>query len=277
MSRKVAPASSEPRIRKMTTECRDAGVTFGICSRRTDAVAKKIAPNGCRTTTSPGGSSDGGSTSRTRPSSRISRRKVTSRDDWRITNSKTERLTPTNTANCNGMISVSTNVIDMTVSGTLPVSATVRTLAGLIVPTPTTMSSPATDGMAISSTSDAKASSTTAMTSPAKNSAVRLRAPASLTMALADIEPPTGVPWNKPARMFPAPCPTKSCELLGRLPSLFGNPADTPAPCTRPTNASDKAGISRYGTSEMMGSWMNGSELGTSAMSRTSTMSRSAL
>ena len=103
------------------------------------------------------------------------------------------------------MIMVSTNVIDMTVRGTLPVRATVRTLAGLTVPMPTTMRSPATDGIAISSTSPPNARSTTAITRPAKNSAVRLRAPASVMIALADIEPPTGVPWNNPAMMFPAP------------------------------------------------------------------------
>ena len=123
-SMKVAPASSAPRMRRMTTEFRDVSDTAGICSSSIGAVAKKMAPYGWRTTTSSDGTSSGGSTSSTRPSSWNFMRLVTSRDDWRPTNRMTERPTPTSTAYWSGMISVRTKVTDMTASGSGPVLAT---------------------------------------------------------------------------------------------------------------------------------------------------------
>ena len=146
---------------------------------------------------------------------------------------------------------------------------------GLIVPTPTTISSPASAGIAISSTRLLNNKMTTAIVAPAKSREVRDFAPAAAVRELADMEPPTGMPWNRPAARLPAPWPMKSAASSEGLPSSFGTAAATPAPWTRPTNANDAAGISRKGTSPNAGIVMNGSVPGTSAMSLTSATSRS--
>ena len=70
-------------------------------------------------------------------------------------------------------------------------------------------------------------------------------APAAAVSELADMDPPTGMPWNSPATTLPAPWPMKSALSSDGLPSSFGTAAATPAPCTRPTNANDAAGITR--------------------------------
>ena len=69
--------------------------------------------------------------------------------------------------------------------------------------------------------------------------------PTAVMSADADIEPPTGMPRNTPETMLPTPWPTKLRESSAGLPSAFGTPAATPAPCTRPTNASESAGSAR--------------------------------
>ena len=111
------------------------------------------------------------------------------------------------------------------------------------------------------------------MTTAAISSAARVFAPAAATSELADIEPPTGMPWKMPARTLPAPWPTKSWDSSCSDPSSLGNPADTPAPWTSPTKASDRAGMSSEGISPSTGSFGRGSDRGTSAMSRTSSIS----
>ena len=75
------------------------------------------------------------------------------------------------------------------------------------------------------------------------------RAPALRTRAVADIEPPTGIPCSRPAMRFAAPCPIKSRDASGYLPSGLGTDWVMLAPCTSPTKANDSAGMSRYGTS----------------------------
>ena len=102
-------------------------------------------------------------------------------------------------------------------------------------------------------------------------------APPVTTSDDADIEPPTGIPWNTPATTLPAPCPTKSLDASVADPSGFGNPAEIPAPCTRPTNANDTAGTSTKTTSPSSGNVGAGNPLGSSARSRTSAMPRSKL
>ena len=77
------------------------------------------------------------------------------------------------------------------------------------------------------------------------NSARRVRAPAATISAEPDIEPPTGIPRKTPAMMLPTPWPMKFRLASAGLPSAFGTPAATPAPCTRPTNASESAGNAR--------------------------------
>ena len=53
------------------------------------------------------------------------------------------------------------------------------------------------------------------MTTPAITSEMRARAPASTLSAVADIDPPTGIPWKTPAATFAAPWPRKSREASG--------------------------------------------------------------
>ncbi len=157
----------------------------------------------------------------------------------------------------------------ITVDWSTPVFATDWIRAGLIALTPTIMSRPASAGMATEPTTPPKARTTIAITKPATSSASRVRAPACTTSDDADIEPPTGIPWKSPARMLPAPCPTKSSDASVGEPSGFGNPAETPAPWTRPTKASDTAGTRRKNTSPSAGRLIDGSAFGIVARSRT--------
>ena len=98
------------------------------------------------------------------------------------------------------------------------------------------------------------ATTTTAMTAAANTSDQRERAPASLLSDDADTEPPTGMPRNTPAARLATPWPTKSRDASGYCPSGFGKFAEMPAPCTRPTNASETAGSNRAGTRRSRGS-----------------------
>ncbi len=132
------------------------------------------------------------------PSSPMTSRRVTRRDDWPITKSSTDNPTPTSTAYCSGISRVSTSVVSITVRGTGPVRAIATIFAGLTVPTPTTMSSPASAGIATCSTTPPRSTITSAITTAATRSANRLRAPAPTTSDVADIEPPTGVPRKTP-------------------------------------------------------------------------------
>ena len=68
----------------------------------------------------------------------------------------------------------------------------------------------ASAGIATSSTTLAATRMTSAMTPAAKTSASLVLAPADTTSDDADIEPPTGMPRNRPARTLPAPWPMKS-------------------------------------------------------------------
>ena len=77
------------------------------------------------------------------------------------------------------------------------------------------------------------------------NRASRVRAPAATISADPDIEPPTGIPRKRPATMLPTPWPMKLRLASAGLPSAFGTPAATAAPCTRPTKASESAGSAR--------------------------------
>ncbi len=147
--------------------------------------------------------------------------------------------------------------------------------AGLIAFTPTTMSNPASADIATSETTPEATRMTSAMTAAAMNSARRVRAPAAVMSADADIEPPTGMPRNTPETMLPTPWPTKLRESSAGLPSAFGTPAATAAPCTRPTNASERAGSARYPRSPRLGSTGIGSPVGTSATSPTTSTGQS--
>jgi hypothetical protein len=53
------------------------------------------------------------------------------------------------------------------------------------------------------------------MTTPAKMSDWRERAPATLFRADAETEPPTGMPWKMPDEMFAMPWPEKSRDVSG--------------------------------------------------------------
>ena len=62
----------------------------------------------------------------------------------------------------------------------------------------------ANDGMAMRSMTPPNSRITTAITAAAKNAACRVFAPAVAISELADIDPPTGVPWKTPATTFAA-------------------------------------------------------------------------
>ncbi len=76
--------------------------------------------------------------------------------------------TPSSTAYGSGIISVPAKVMNMTVRGTRPVCQTVRMAVGLMVWNPTTMSIPASAGIAISFTRSASSSTMIAMSTPQK-------------------------------------------------------------------------------------------------------------
>ena len=167
------------------------------------------------------------------------------------------------------MMSVSTKVTAMTDVCNGPVLTTDLMRAGLIAFTPTTMSSPASAGIATYDTTPEARRMTSDITTAPMNSARRVRAPAATISADADIEPPTGMPRNTPETMLPTPWPMKLRESSAGLPSAFGTPAATAAPCTRPTNASESAGTARYARSSKVGSTGIGRPVGTSATSPT--------
>ncbi len=201
---KVAPASSTPRNRRITTLPVESPVTSGSCSSSAGAVAKKMLPYGWSTTTCPPGTSAGGAVSRIRPSTSCSCR-IRSRLDCRTTCRTIDSPTPTSTAYCSGTISVSTNVVAMTVSWTAPVRATESTCRGRTAPAPTTISSPASAGIATYPMTPPSSRMISAITAPAKSRASRVRAPAATIRELADMDPPTGIPWNRAAATFPVP------------------------------------------------------------------------
>src|SRR5262249_13335619 len=108
------------------------------------------------------------------------------------------------------------NVTVINVSGTAPVRATASTLAGFTVDTPTTISNPASAGIATYPTALAHATVTTAMTAPATRNASRDPARDCAASELALIDAPTALPWTIPDRWLPAPGATKSCEMPER-------------------------------------------------------------
>ena len=87
--------------------------------------------------------------------------------------------------------------------------------------------------------------------------------------AVADMDPPTGIPRNTPAITFATPCPMKSRDACGYLPSGLANLAEMAAPWTSPTNASDSAGTTSEGTSRSIGATGSGSERGIAPSSLT--------
>ena len=130
--------------------------------------------------------------------------------------------TPSSTAYCSGIARVPRKVITMTTRGTRPVCQTVRRAAGLIDRKPTTRSSAARAGMAMSFTRSAASRTIAAMSTPQEKLAQRERAPALTTSAVPEIEAPDGMPWKKLVATFAAPCPRKSPEGFGNLPSGLG-------------------------------------------------------
>ena len=91
-----------------------------------------------------------------------------------------------------------------------------------MVPAPTTISSAASAGNDVYPTRSENTTTTTAITPPEMNSDVRVFAPACTTRAVADIDPPVGIPWNRPETMLPTPCPMKSRDEFAGLPSGLG-------------------------------------------------------
>jgi hypothetical protein len=116
--------------------------------------------------------------------------------------------------------------------------------------------------MAISETVSPKRRITTAITTVERTSASLDLAPADTVSDVPDIEPPTGIVWNTPAATLAAPWPRKSRDASGYVPSGLGKLAVMLAPCTRPTNASESAGVSSAGTSPSSGQVGLGNELG---------------
>ncbi len=96
-------------------------------------------------------------------------------------------------------------VMLMVTAWTWPVFQTARISVGLIVRNPTTMSRPARAGMAISPTTLANATMMTAMTTLAMTWAALVLDPAVVMIDVADIEPPTGMPWKVPDTRLPTP------------------------------------------------------------------------
>ena len=137
-------------------------------------------------------------------------RLIVSRLDWRPTQRMIEMPTPTSTAYCSGMIIVRTSVVNSTMAWIGPVRTIDSTWAGLMVCAPTTMSRPARAGIATRATTSASSRMMMAITPAAIISDSRVLAPAWTLSEEADIEPPTGMPRKKPARMLPAPWPMKS-------------------------------------------------------------------
>ena len=76
------------------------------------------------------------------------------------------------------------------------------------------------------------------MPAPATMLANRVRAPPSARMAVAENDPPTGIPWKTPVVTLASPCPVKSPDGSDLLPSGLGNAWVTAAPGTSPTMAS---------------------------------------
>ena len=129
----VVPRSLRPRNRRMTTEWRDASVTFGSALSKVRAAAKNRLPYGSRMTTSPAGTCAGGSVSMMLPSGSSVRCLIVIRLDCRTTYRMSDKPTPTRTANWSGMSIVSANVVTSTIFWTTPVFHTDSRSAGLIV------------------------------------------------------------------------------------------------------------------------------------------------
>ncbi len=106
-------------------------------------------------------------------------------------------------------------MITITTRWMFPVRQTVTALSGFKVRNPITMSSPAREGIASLPTAPVNSRVMMAMTTPAKMLARRVRAPLLTMSAVADTEPPTGIPRKKPAATLAAPCATKSREASG--------------------------------------------------------------
>ena len=100
---------------------------------------------------------------------------------------------------------MSTNVTAMIDPCTDPVLYTLRMSSSLTVSMPMTISSPASAGIAMYSTAPANSNTMIAMTPNVNTSAQRLLAPADTTSDDADIDPPTGRPWNVPETRLPTP------------------------------------------------------------------------
>ena len=115
---------------------------------------------------------------------------------------------------------------------------------------PATISSAASAGIGTRSTSGAASSTMTATNSPTKMLLQRDLAPALMISAVPETDPPAGMPPTKPVAMLAAPCPRKSRDTSGYLPSGLGVPWLTPAPWTRPMMATEKAGSSIDRTSD---------------------------
>jgi len=106
-------------------------------------------------------------------------------------------------------------VVTITIAWLGPVRQTMRTRSGLNVRTPMTMSRPASAGIAMAPARSPNSRMTTAITAAAVMFARRVRAPAVVTRDVADIDPPTGMPWRSPEAMFATPWPRKSPEASG--------------------------------------------------------------
>ena len=137
------------------------------------------------------------------------------RFDWRATNRITEMATPASTAYCIGTSRVSRKVTDITTAWVRPVRHTMTARSTLNVRIPITISSAARAGIAMNPAARPKARMVTTMTTDAVRFATRPRPPAATTREVADIDPPTGMPWNSPEARLATPWPTKSREGLG--------------------------------------------------------------
>jgi hypothetical protein len=121
------------------------------------------------------------------------------------------------------------------------------------------------------STHRASATRITSIHSPPKTADHRLRAPAAMLIAVVLTDPPTGMPWNRPATRLPAPWPMKSRLVDEGEPSGLGADSATPAPCTRMIAAiaaapAIRSTLSRVGQG---GRVMGGNPVGIAPMSST--------
>ena len=87
---------------------------------------------------------------------------------------------------------------------------------------PATINSAASAGIGTNSTSGAATSTIPATNTPAKMLVQRDLAPALMISVVPEIDPPAGMPPTKLVAMLAMPCPKKSLETLGYLPSGLG-------------------------------------------------------